>query len=491
MMRRQQALLLAALQLCGARSTGFSAHQDLLAFPQFEVVLSDKWISEKDAHLLLQSDGPEAKHSTDLAKPTDSSSVSADDDDATKRTYEIMSMSPYRYLCSIPVVEQDVSTNQTANELAKAEEAKELTRATESGWELLNELEESCLYFMSGWWSYRFCKNREIVQFHALSSTPAGQPPRRDPQTAEYILGAVPSIPAAAQQRAREQPDLSPSPAELQVKGEQRYLIQRLEGGTICDLTGRERTIEVQYHCVPGLKQTKIAWIKEVTICAYLMVVNTPRLCSDVAFLPPDETTANAIECKLIVDDDSPPPLLDQSQPGGVPRGAAGQSETTPNEQATVENLLKPKPVTVGGVVVGARNILSGGDEDGKPVKLNPPKNYLSQEEKRAVQLVAQAASKKDGGGFEVLSAEELEELEIDPEVIEEMRQEMEKLVGDSSWRLEIVELPNGDGDRELRAYVDVDPEGQDGEEKRGDTGPEDAQGDDGSEEKFFNKDEL
>jgi protein OS-9 len=284
---------------------------------------------------------------------------------------------------------------------------------------------------------------------------------------------------------------LSPSPAELQVKGEQRYLIQRLEGGTICDLTGRERTIEVQYHCVPGLKQTKIAWIKEVTICAYLMVVNTPRLCSDVAFLPPDETTANAIECKLIVDDDSPPPLLDQSQPGGVPRGAAGQSETTPNEQATVENLLKPKPVTVGGVVVGARNILSGGDEDGKPVKLNPPKNYLSQEEKRAVQLVAQAASKKDGGGFEVLSAEELEELEIDPEVIEEMRQEMEKLVGDSSWRLEIVELPDGDGDRELRAYVDVDPEGQDGEEKKGDTGPEDAQGDDGSEEKFFNKDEL
>lgn len=50
MMRRQQALLLAALQLCGARSTGFSAHQDLLAFPQVRVACFERPATLNDAN---------------------------------------------------------------------------------------------------------------------------------------------------------------------------------------------------------------------------------------------------------------------------------------------------------------------------------------------------------------------------------------------------------------------------------------------------------
>jgi protein OS-9 len=200
-----------------------------------------------------------------------------------------MNMPPHRYLCAIPVIEPPSPENQTATELAKAEEARELGRAAASGWNLLSQLEDTCLYFMSGWWSYRFCNNREIVQFHALPSTPMGKPPQRDPHAAEYVLGQA-SLPETSETHTTSSSsgtDDEKPPAELQVKGDQRYLVQKLEGGTICDLTGRARTIEVQYHCVPGMQNDRIGWIKEVTICAYVMVVNTPRLCDDVAFLPP------------------------------------------------------------------------------------------------------------------------------------------------------------------------------------------------------------
>jgi protein OS-9 len=33
---------------------------------------------------------------------------------------------------------------------------------------------------------------------------------------------------------------------KLAVKGQSRYLVQHLAGGTVCDLTGEERSIEVQ-----------------------------------------------------------------------------------------------------------------------------------------------------------------------------------------------------------------------------------------------------
>lgn len=39
-MRRSNLLLLAAIQLAGARSPGFSIHEDLLAFPQVRVLPS-------------------------------------------------------------------------------------------------------------------------------------------------------------------------------------------------------------------------------------------------------------------------------------------------------------------------------------------------------------------------------------------------------------------------------------------------------------------
>jgi protein OS-9 len=39
---------------------------------------------------------------------------------------------------------------------------------------------------------------------------------------------------------------ISTEVARLETKGSTRYMVQRLSGGTECDLTGKERKIEVQ-----------------------------------------------------------------------------------------------------------------------------------------------------------------------------------------------------------------------------------------------------
>jgi protein OS-9 len=85
--------------------------------------------------------------------------------------------------------------------------------------------------------------------------------------------------------------------------GESRYLVQRLSGGTKCDLTGRDRRVEVQFHCNTQPPTDRITLIKETSTCAYLMVIHTPRLCNDVAFLPPQKDSPNAVSCTPILDE--------------------------------------------------------------------------------------------------------------------------------------------------------------------------------------------
>ncbi|KAL3962362.1 hypothetical protein ACCO45_003885 [Purpureocillium lilacinum] len=400
-MRRLNLALLATFQLCRARTPGFNVHSDLLAYPQYEVIFADGAISDKDAQSLLDRDSQHhPTYSADFTQPT-------------------------------------AGDSRDGNVADAPEEAPRT---------------HSCLYFMSGWWSYSFCNNREIVQFHAMAAVPNGQPPRPDPHTQEYVLGRVPTIPATSERQGRQKSEQGPPvPAELQVKGDQRYLVQKLEKGTVCDLTGRDRTIEVQYHCVPGMKSDRIGWIKE----------------------------ANPISCQLIADvDAATQPLIGESKPV---KTDAPEPHEEKEEEAKAE-AAKESEVTIGGVVVGGRRVLSSADEAGKPpVKLTPPRNYLSGQagKDRLIEVVVQAASKADGGKITTLDAAELEKLDLKPDVVKEMTKQMQDIAGDSGWKLEIVEL-----------------EGEDLRERRQkkapkDEAPDKAEGkDDGSEEKFF-KEEL
>ncbi|KAH8904065.1 hypothetical protein BR93DRAFT_883791 [Coniochaeta sp. PMI_546] len=494
-MRRLNIVLLAGLQLCGARQPSFSIHDDVLAYPQFEVVFSDSHISEAEALSLVESAHP--TYAADISSQTDLSSQiressAADTSDGAAQvssTYEIISLPPHKYFCSVPVLAPPSPPNQTATDLAKAEEARELARASTKGWEIMNTLDGQCLYFMSGWWSYSFCYNKDIVQFHALpNGLKSGAPPVRDPQSQEYVLGRVhydthQSKPHQRHGRHEDAPATTATPGELQappnselaVKDNQRYLVQRLDGGTLCDLTGRERTIEVQYHCHPGIPGDRIGWIKEITTCTYLMVVQTPRLCADVAFLPPKEGRAHPVTCQPIgdgsTDGDGWFGISGKDAGEGI-ASAAGQAAEIILSAAGAKRDSKPAAgqnkhagITIGGVVVGGRKMLGGG-ADGTPAARLPPPRHLGGAKHggagTVVELLAKGHSKADGGKVEILTREELEKLELSAEVIEEFRKELQKLAGDNGWKLEVVEVPGEDA--EIRGIVEPPDEAEDDE---------------------------
>ena len=465
-------------------------------------------------------------------------------------TYEVMTLHPHRYLCAIPVIEPPPALNETATELAKAEEARELARASAHGWDLMNGLDGTCLYYVSGWWSYSFCYGHDVVQFHALPGSLKSGLPVRDPQTMEYVLGRVQDTRQRGAQSGyngnnnnndqgrQQQTDTdvvtAPPNAELQVKGDQRYLVQKLEAGTVCDLTGRDRTIEVQYHCSPGSTQDRIGWIKEVTTCAYLMVVHTPRLCSDVAFLPPKETRANIISCRAIVSEaDEPAWHARKTLEAEAAMRGLQQNQNQPQSDSQP---ARGGPIVVGGVVVGGRRILGNGEDGKAPIQLSPPRGFFGgggggiqagtvgdlslkpnrqarqqgkqQQQRQAaggetgetVEVVAQsrgrntargragdeAEAEEDDGVVDVLSDEELRELGISPELVEQLQQQLQELAGERGWKLEVVEVP---GDHpEIRGVVEGDDDEYDDNGNEGNDGEGDAGSGAGSQEKFFNE---
>ena len=165
------------------------------------------------------------------------------------------------------------SAVQSAADAAE-QERLELARATHHGAQLLREMRGMCAYYLDGWWSYSFCYGDRIRQFHQLAPSQGvpSYPPQEDTSVPAFDLGVWPEGAEGAEgaeghgggggaegggrgggdgggktdvgERKRGHKNIEN--VRLETQGERRYLVQRLRGGSICDLTGRERTIEVQ-----------------------------------------------------------------------------------------------------------------------------------------------------------------------------------------------------------------------------------------------------
>ncbi|KAK3293704.1 glucosidase II beta subunit-like protein-domain-containing protein [Chaetomium fimeti] len=489
-MRRLNLVLLASLQLCQARQPSFSVHDDLLAHPQFEVVFADDFISEADALAILESSpAGGATYTADFSQSDvskvresapaevsgtkssdgndDSHGAREDDEDIPiAETYELINSNPWKYLCAVPVIAPPPILNRTATELAKAEEARELSRASAKGWELMGGLDGQCMYFVAGWWSYSFCYGKSVVQYHALPGTKATDPPLRDEKDPEYVLGRAQEnavdTKAVADHSGMDNAakNVAPPNAHLQVKGDQRYLSQRLEDGTVCDLTGRPRTIEIQYHCSPGATVDRIGWVKEVTTCTYMMVVYTPRLCSDVAFQPPKPTRAHPIRCRQIVSTEEEE-LAWRYNKVAAASGLLGQKPAQATKHTGTKNLPQNHFVgtTIGGVVVGSRQHI--GEED--VYKLALPRG-VSRATTPTIEILA--SREKASSNVEVMSDAELEELNLSPRMIKRGVEEMKAEAGDRGWTLQYVK----DGEKVDYYGVfddDDEAEGKEGTEKQ------------------------
>ena len=256
----------------------FSVHDDLLAFPQYEVKFSDDYVSELQAQSRLLNNQVDYRGEDDLAQDPPSqvehyqhSQYDRHEDgrpkEKEKLEYEMMVLGQDRYLCSIPQVTKPSDAQSSNDTLSKAEEDRELARANDRGWELLSGMQGNCVYFISGWWSYSFCYEKGVRQFHQLPPSRGVPvfPPVEDPGVEGFMLGTYKkpeSIDGAASAQQEEEKwegegalelsehakkvKSSHGNGELVTRGETRYLVQRLDDGTVCDLTGKPRRIEVQ-----------------------------------------------------------------------------------------------------------------------------------------------------------------------------------------------------------------------------------------------------
>ncbi|KAF1912215.1 glucosidase II beta subunit-like protein-domain-containing protein [Ampelomyces quisqualis] len=469
----------AVLRIALASQHAFSVFDDLLAFPQYEVIWPDTFVTENDAtSLLSRHASPSSSSATPGSQETQELSQRAKSaqtplgHDALDHTYEAVVLQGQRYLCSIPVIPdeapQNTTTTTTAEE-ARAEEEKELVRATDRGWELLEGMKGSCIYYISGWWSYSFCYKKEVKQFHQLPPSRGVPlyPPVEDTSVHSYILGKHQSQPKGKQSEAqktlgseqgskeslddegnvKDDSDKALELPRLESKGSSRYMAQRLSGGTECDLTGRARKIDVHFHCNPQ-SADRIAMIKETSTCSYLMIVDTPRLCHDVAFTPPQQNLAHAIKCQPVIPES-------QVEAWTAARLAASKMDAerllaehddanlNPLREVTegLEGATKRGPI-IGGIEVGAQALVgSKGKVIEKSVVVGGGKEIF----------IATVAS-SDGTQ---LSKEEMKKLNIaDPKDVEKFKGNLKKLAGRKGWKLDLVDTPKG---REFRGIIEAE----------------------------------
>ncbi|KAI0273690.1 hypothetical protein BC834DRAFT_855073 [Gloeopeniophorella convolvens] len=263
-------------------------------------------------------------------------------------TLEVMKMGLRdTYLCLIPpYIEQELPPPE--------EPTTEVT--VSHSWSLLQPLDGSCIYHRQGWFTYAYCHNSHVRQFREMIHPHPMTPGRayeieEDPDWEAYDLGRAPEHDPGADLSNSEQAALAAN-LELARGAGSRYLVQRWGDGTLCDKTGKHREIEVQFHCSMTMTDS-IMFVKETKTCHYVLVINTPRLCSEPGFKSRiDQRDEALIRCRQVVDattlanvDTSLPeadhPFSRRRTPGVPPLDAAaapGSKPPAPDGGADTQN---------------------------------------------------------------------------------------------------------------------------------------------------------
>ncbi|KAK5712345.1 Protein OS-9 [Elasticomyces elasticus] len=461
------ALLRAPLLLAAASQNSFSPNDDLLAFPQFEVKFTDTYLSELDAQSKLSSNDQ-------LNLQTQSSSGHQDDlsqiqryegtlgegrpKDEIQQQHEYMVLDGQRYICSIPQIAPPPpagSAGAANDTLTKLEEQKALELATERGWELLSAMQNNCVYFISGWWSYRFCYGGGVKQFHQLppSRGVPVYPPVEDPTVAGYMLGSYQTVEGGTGGDDKE--------------------------GSAHEAEASDVNRALDFHCNPSTSD-RISLIKETSTCAYLMVIQTPRLCNDVAFLPPQKDQPNEIYCAPVIADEEVEDyehdlrILKHAQEDeaaeALGKKNARAAGTLDGDSAPTEAYPDTKVQIVGDIRIGAHQLVPAGTKIEKSAIVGGGKETY-------IDTIASSDGK-------VLGDEAIKKLGLgSPEAVAKLRKELERVAGGERWKLDVIDTPRG---REYRGIIgDEDEEKKEGEKGKGVKGKKaksaDAKAGDGS----------
>ncbi|KAI9593053.1 hypothetical protein BDF19DRAFT_177215 [Syncephalis fuscata] len=239
-----------------------------------------------------------------------------------------------RYICRVPPLlakKLNTSTPSTAEESSGSKdilidkkpksEAELEAERVQNATKLLEPMAGSCIYNNQGWWTYEFCYGKSIRQIHEpIDDTDEavthelGKYSKRIPITTNDVISGPVSFEsddtAAVDVSSNGQSESATAVSGNRdgatapdLSGERRFLTQHWTGGSICDLTGKQRSIEVQFFCNQQ-EGEKISYADEPGTCRYVMIVHTPRLCQDPVFAGVQRGEADKINCQLVVKDE-------------------------------------------------------------------------------------------------------------------------------------------------------------------------------------------
>jgi protein OS-9 len=240
--------------------------------------------------------------------------------------------------------------------------------------------------------------------------------------------------------------------------------------------------------------------IKETSTCSYLMVIQTPRLCSDVAFLPPQENLAHPISCRPVIPEADVDEWTLQKLEGTIRESEQRLAELE-NEnplrdmEKGADGRSKKRPV-IGGIEVGAQKWVGS---EGKVLEKSAivgggPEKFI--------------ATIATSSGYQMTN-EEMKKLGIkDPDDVVTWKNKLAKK-SKNAWKLDLVDTARGPEFRWMEEEYEEEPNLDDKADK-GQGGPksnsrdqsnrkdgkgtrqgkqEEAESEEGSEEVF--KDEL
>ncbi|CAI2190479.1 3350_t:CDS:2, partial [Funneliformis geosporum] len=283
-------------------------HEDLLAHPQYKVFIYENQLIQNSSLEQFTFDDVQTES---IKVPTLSQSSSEDNKDSKYISVIMRTATRQSYVCQIPYV-----ANQTSVE-ENPEEQKEDVDLMRKGLALLEPLQNNCLYYNQGWWTYEYCHLSHVKQFHQIVRP--NMKPIEDRSVASYFLGRYDprhaTLPPSHKDKEGSKNSQQQLGTDLQAGGGKKYLVQRWSDGTKCDLTGKPRKVEIQFHCNPQSKDG-ISVVTEMSTCHYLVVIHTPRLCNDPAFLSKTLNKVNQIDCRRVVSDERFAQYMDKERKG-------------------------------------------------------------------------------------------------------------------------------------------------------------------------------
>ncbi|CAI4335709.1 CLN_G0009280.mRNA.1.CDS.1 [Saccharomyces cerevisiae] len=177
---------------------------------------------------------------------------------------------------------------EDSNEHSNSEKTALLTKTLNQGVKtIFDKLNERCIFYQAGFWIYEYCPGIEFVQFHGRVNTKTGEIVNRD-ESLVYRLG-------------KPKANVEEREFELLYDDVGYYISEIIGSGDICDVTGAERMVEIQYVCGGSNSgPSTIQWVRETKICVYEAQVTIPELCNlELLAKNEDQKNASPILCRM------------------------------------------------------------------------------------------------------------------------------------------------------------------------------------------------